>query len=86
MEHEIDFENGRLHCLDSQHGEEIDLVSTFDIFKRMEAYYKQDCVVTHWKQRTLESGEYVKSYMKVKDAIWLIKEGWLEKATIEIEE
>jgi hypothetical protein len=79
--HKIDFANGHLFCKNSQEDVEIDLVNTLDIHQKMDEYYKQSCVVRHWKQHTIKSGEWVESQMSVKDAIYQIKEGWLEKAT-----
>lgn len=79
-DHEIDFVNGHLFCAKSQEGNSLE--ETYEIFKRMEAYYNSKCVVTHWRQRTIDKGEFVESTMKVKDAVWgMSKEGFLRKAS-----
>lgn len=85
VEKEIDFANGHLFCMKSQEGDENDLFDTLDVFKRMKEYYNKTCVVRHWKQRTIESGGWIESRMRVQDAIWQMKEGWLERATYEID-
>ena len=84
-DHEIDFANGHLFCMKSQEGDENDIYDTYEVFDRMTKYYDQICIVRHWKQYTLESGGWIESRMKVKDAIWQMKEGWLERATYEID-
>lgn len=83
--HEIDFANGHLFCLQSQEGDENDMMETYDVFERMEKYYNSFCVVRHWKQYTMESGGFIETRMKVRDAVWQIKEGWLERASFHIE-
>ena len=85
-EHEIDFANGHLFCMKSQEVDENDLFKTLDVFDKMKKYYNSYCVVTHWVHYTMKNGGFVKSRMKVRDAIWQIKAHWLEQATFEIEE
>ena len=85
MDHEIDFENGHLFCQSAQEGDEEDLYSTLEIFERMKKYYESYCIVRHWKQLTLESGGYVESRTTVKSAIWMMKEGWFERASFTVE-
>ena len=83
---EIDFEDGQLYYRWTKEGYgRNDLYETLEIFNKMNKYYGQDCTVTHWKQYTLESGGFVTSRMKVRDAIWQMKERWIEKATFEID-
>lgn len=94
MEHEIVFENGRLFCRDATPGEALDPAATLDIYKKMEEYYNQACTVTFWHKKTValqpfgirDIGEFVQRTMRVRDAIFQIKEGYLEQATIEIDE
>lgn len=81
MDHTIDFHNGHLYCQGSEHGQEEDLYSTYDIFKAMKDYYSKQCVVRHWIQETIESGKFVESTMSVGSAIWQMKEHYLEQAT-----
>ena len=81
MDHTIDFHNGHLYCEGSEHGQEEDLYSTYDIFKSMNEYYSKQCTVKHWIQKTLESGVWVESTMSVKDAIFMMKEHYIERAT-----
>ena len=73
--HEIDFANGHLFCSMSQEGDENDMSETFEVFQRMEKYYDSYCVVKH-----SVPGGVAESRMKTRDAVWQIKEGWLEDA------
>jgi hypothetical protein len=79
--YEIDFKDGQLYCQSGRN----DLYETFELYTKMKKYYEQYCTVTHWKQYTLESGGFVTSHMRVRDAIWQMKERWIEKATFEID-
>ena len=79
--HETAFYKGELYCLDAEHGQTTDIYRSYEIFKDMKKYYSQQCVVTHWRQRTMESGEFVESTMSVGDAIWQMKEHYIERAT-----
>ena len=83
-DHGIDFANGHLFCLKSK-DDENDIHETFDVFRRMEKYYNSWCVVTHWERRTMESGVFLKTRMKVRDAVFQIQEGLLERASFVLE-
>lgn len=63
---------------------EKDEYEEYEIFKKQKEYYEKKCIVRHWKQLTMESGEFVESEMRVCDAIYQIKECWLERATFEL--
>ncbi|MFH2115100.1 MAG: hypothetical protein ABIJ86_11400 [Spirochaetota bacterium] len=58
-----------------------DMFEAFDEFKRMEKYYNAYCVVRHWKQHA-----FVETRMRIRDAVWQMKEGWLERASFTPEE
>jgi hypothetical protein len=58
-----------------------DIYEEFNDFIKKEKYYNSLCVVTHWKQYTMEAGGCVESQMKVREAIWQMQEHWLERAT-----
>ena len=81
----VEFENGNLFCAKSQEGDQCDIYETFDIFKQMEKYYGSICVVKHWKQRTMDTGEWVESSMKVGDAVFQMKEHWIERASFTLD-
>ena len=81
----VEFENGNLFCAKSQEGDQCDIYETFDIFKQMEKYYGSTCVVKHWKQRTMDTGEWVESSMKVEDAVFQMKEHWIERASFTLD-
>jgi hypothetical protein len=85
MQNKIDFENGRLFLVNSQECNQNDSFDTFDIFKKMDEYYNQMCTVWHWKPHSIESGRCIETRMRVKDAIWQMREGWLEIAIYEID-
>lgn len=79
----IDFDCGILSCTKSN-GKN-DKMESYECFEKMEKYYNSQCIVRHWLQKTLDSGVYIMSPMTVRSAMYKIKEGWLEKATIELE-
>ena len=81
MDHSIKFENGHVYCEASLDGDEMTLYDSLEIYKEMKEYYKQPCIVTHWKYDGMETGRWVESQMTIFDAVWQMKEGWLNQAS-----
>ena len=83
---DVSFKNGHIYCdLDeidlSGDNVELDLYSTYDLYKKMDKYYNQQCVVRHWRQKTMESGRWVEDVIKIKDAVFMMKENLIEQAS-----
>jgi hypothetical protein len=61
------------------------LTKEFEKLQVLEKFFKQKCVVTYWKKSTFYHEGWEESNCTVRDAIFLIKQGYFERATLRLD-
>lgn len=73
MNKNFKMEDGKIIFIGAERENELDIVSSYDIFREMEEFYKRKCILRHWLQETMDTGRWVETEMSVRDAIYSIK-------------